>query len=168
MGTLIDDLLSFSRLSRTPLLRQRVDMRALAQEALAELGQIRAEVAIDALPAAWGDAALLRQVWTNLLANAVKYSAGRGADARIQVRGVSDGPRLRYEVIDNGVGFDMRYREKLFGVFQRLHTQDEFEGTGVGLAIVQRIVSRHGGRVDAEGVLGVGATFRFELPVDGT
>jgi light-regulated signal transduction histidine kinase (bacteriophytochrome) len=117
------------------------------------------------LPAAVGDSALLKQVWTNLLSNAIKYSALRGTEARVEVRGERDGAVVRYSVSDNGVGFDMRYADKLFGVFQRLHAQDQFEGTGVGLAIVHRIVSRHGGRVSASAEPDKGAVFRFELPL---
>ena len=116
-------------------------------------------------PPADGDPALLRQVWVNLLSNALKYSAPRGDDAaRARSTGETDGDDVRYSVRDNGVGFDMRYADKLFGVFQRLHPQDEFEGTGVGLAIVQRIVERHGGRSLGRGRPGQGAGFSFELP----
>jgi PAS domain S-box-containing protein len=170
MGRLIDDLLAFSRLSRQPLTRLTVDMKALVDSALSEAasdGPLAATVAVGSLPAVQADPALLRQVWTNLLANAIKYSGKRGTEALVEVTGESDGTRVRYQVRDNGVGFDMRYVDKLFQVFQRLHLQDEFEGTGVGLAIVQRIISRHGGRVWAEGELGKGATFTFELPIAG-
>jgi light-regulated signal transduction histidine kinase (bacteriophytochrome) len=123
------------------------------------------QVEIGPLPAAEGDPALLRQVWANLLSNAVKYSQTRGAGARVLVTGEHRGDLLHYSVLDNGVGFDMRYADKLFGVFQRLHSQEEFEGTGVGLAIVQRIVQRHGGRVTAAAEPGLGACFGFDLPV---
>jgi PAS domain S-box-containing protein len=165
MGSLIDDLLAFSRLARSALQRQPVEMAELAREALRELPGPGAAVEIGSLPQVPGDPALLRQVWCNLLSNAIKYSTPRGADARVRVDGrVEDGQAV-FEVTDNGVGFDMRYRDRLFGVFQRLHPQDEFEGTGIGLAIVQRIVRRHGGRVDASATPGQGATFRFELPL---
>jgi signal transduction histidine kinase len=107
---------------------------------------------------------LLRQAWVNLLSNAFKYSAPRGDAATIEVSGEREGNTVRYRIRDNGVGFDMRYADKLFGVFQRMHAQDEFEGTGVGLAIVQQVVQRHGGRVSADAAPGEGACFTIELP----
>lgn len=170
MGRLIDDLLAFSRLSRQSLTRFKVDMKALVDSALSEVSvshPLAATIAVGPLPNVAADPALLKQVWTNLLTNAIKYSGKLGADALVEVTGQMDGDTVRYQVRDNGVGFDMRYVDKLFQVFQRLHLQDEFEGTGVGLAIVQRIVSRHGGRVWAEGEPGKGATFTFELPIVG-
>jgi PAS domain S-box-containing protein len=174
MGALIDDLLAFSRLGRKPLELRSVDMGVLAEEALRAIessspsqegdhtSSARVHLA-GPLPPAHADAILMKQVWVNLLSNALKYSAKRGGDAHIQIDGERDGEVVRYRVRDNGVGFDMRYVDKLFGVFQRLHSHDEFEGTGVGLAIVQRIVSRHGGKVWAHGELDHGATFTFEL-----
>ena len=123
-----------------------------------------AQMTIGALPSANGDPALLRQVWINLLSNALKYSA-RQPSPRIEVAGERSGADLVYRVSDNGAGFDMRYYDKLFRVFQRLHRADEFPGTGVGLAIVQRIITRHGGRVWAEAEVGKGAKFFFTLPV---
>ena len=166
MGMLIDDLLAFSRLGRKPVDLVRVDMIQLARRAMREAGTEAGDssIVVGELPEVHGDPVLLKQVWVNLLSNAVKYSAPRGAAARIEVTGERDGGVIRYRVRDNGVGFDMRYADKLFGVFQRLHSQDEFEGTGVGLAIVQRIVARHGGRVWAESQPGHGATFTIELP----
>jgi PAS domain S-box-containing protein len=170
MGLLIDDLLAFSRLGRKPISTRAVDMRELAKGALAEVqSQVggaasNVQVQVGELPPADGDPALLRQVWSNLLGNAIKYSSPRGKQARVLVSGERRGDLLHYSVADNGVGFDMRYAEKLFGVFQRLHSQEEFEGTGVGLAIVQRIVARHGGAVAARAEPGQGATFSFELP----
>ena len=167
MGLLIDDLLAFSRLGRKTVQRLAVDMDALAGRALQEARASQpgtAQVLLGPLPSTRADPALMHQVWVNLLSNALKYSAARGDDARIEVSGESDGTVNRYRVRDNGVGFDMRYADKLFGVFQRLHSQEEFEGTGVGLAIVQRIVNRHGGRVWAEAEPGLGATFTIELP----
>jgi PAS domain S-box-containing protein len=167
MGALIDDLLALSRFGRKPLDMQPVDMAALARDALRDVPSPRPEVAIGPLPPAEGDPALLRQVWVNLLSNAVKYSAPRGAEARIEVGGEAVEGMLRYTVRDNGVGFDMRHAGKLFGVFQRLHGDDRFEGTGVGLAIVQRVLRRHGGDVRADAEPDRGATFTFELPAPG-
>lgn len=170
MGRLIDDLLAFSRLGRQSLTRVTVDMEALVDSSLSEASSgkpLIGRIVVGSLPVVQADPGLLKQVWTNLLANAIKYSGKRGADALVEVTGECEGGMARYRVRDNGVGFDMRYVDKLFHVFQRLHLQDEFEGTGVGLAIVQRIVSRHGGRVWAEGQLGTGATFTFELPIAG-
>jgi PAS domain S-box-containing protein len=167
MGALIDDLLALSRYGRKPLDRQSVDMAALARDSLRELPSPLPEISIGALPPAEGDPALLRQVWVNLLSNAVKYSAPRGPAARIEVEGEAADGVLRYVVRDNGVGFDMRHAGKLFGVFQRLHGEDRFEGTGVGLAIVQRVLRRHGGDVRADAAPDRGATFTFELPAPG-
>jgi len=170
MGMLIDDLLNLSRLGRKPLQRREIDMKALVDSAIAEIAAgnpaVTRHIEVSSLPPAAGDSSLLKQVWLNLLSNAIKYSEPRGADARIAVSGERMGDLLRYQISDNGVGFDMRYVEKLFGVFQRLHGQDQFEGTGVGLAIVQRVVQRHGGRVEASAELDRGATFTFELPVN--
>jgi PAS domain S-box-containing protein len=168
MGKLIDDLLAFSRLGRKPLDLLTVDMRDLSERALREIDDHHASTTTvrvaEPLPPAHADPVLMKQVWVNLLSNALKYSAKRGANAQVEISGERDGDVTRYRVRDNGVGFDMRYVDKLFGIFQRLHTQQEFEGTGVGLAIVQRIVSRHGGKIWAEGELDRGATFTFELP----
>lgn len=168
MGQLIDDLLAFSRLGRKPVVAAVVDMRALVQEVLKEMqtesGSVMPECAVQSLPAARGDHVLLRQVWINLLANAIKFTGTR-QNPRIEVSGYPNGHETIYCVKDNGVGFDMQYYAKLFGVFQRLHSNEEFPGTGVGLAIVQRVVSRHGGRVWAEGETGKGAMFYFSLPM---
>jgi light-regulated signal transduction histidine kinase (bacteriophytochrome) len=167
MGQLIDDLLAFSRLGRQPINRSRIDMTAIAQEVLSEL-QARGPadgVNIGPLPAAAGDRSLLRQVWLNLLSNAIKFTARTG-NPRIQVGGEIKNGESVYYVKDNGAGFNMAYHEKLFGVFQRLHSADEYPGTGVGLAIVHRIITRHGGRVWAESKEGEGATFYFALPAE--
>jgi PAS domain S-box-containing protein len=165
MGRLIDDLLAFSRLGRIAVSDVQVPMAELARECAADLGPAHpaARINIGSLPAARGDRALLRQVWANLLGNALKYSA-KAPEPRIEIAGRATNGECCYSVKDNGAGFDMRYYDKLFGVFQRLHDAKEFEGTGVGLAIVQRIVSRHGGRVWAEGKTGEGAVFHFALP----
>jgi len=142
-------------------------MGDLVKQVVAELRQLSPERALEfrvgALPATTGDRAMFRQVWANLLSNAVKYSRGRDP-AVIEVGAQENETEMAYFVRDNGVGFEMEYAHKLFGVFQRLHSPKEFEGTGVGLALVQRIVQRHGGRVWAESKVGSGATFHFALP----
>jgi light-regulated signal transduction histidine kinase (bacteriophytochrome) len=137
-------------------------VREVAEEALDVHGAV-ARIEIGKLPSAQGDRVLLRQVWANLISNAVKYSS-RKAQPRIEVSGQQSASENLYSIRDNGVGFNMDYVDKLFGVFQRLHRPGEFSGTGVGLAIVHRIVSRHGGRVWAEGKVNVGAVFSFALP----
>lgn len=167
MGRLIDDILAFSRAGRLEMRTSAVDMEALAHEAWQALEPLLAnrEVRLDImpLPKAQGDPAMLRQVWVNLLGNAAKFTAPK-ANANIEAgASVSDNEFVFY-VKDNGVGFDPQYVDKLFGVFQRLHGVDEFEGTGIGLAIVKRIVTRHGGRVWAEGKINEGATIYFSLP----
>lgn len=166
MGALIDDLLSFSRLSRLPLQKRAVNMAKLAREALEELNGMRKGRAIDVrigdLAPCEGDPALLKQVWVNLLSNAIKYTRQRDA-AVVEIQSRQENGENVYSVSDNGTGFDMQYAHKLFGVFQRLHRADEFEGTGVGLAIVQRVVHRHGGRVWAEAAADRGASFYFAL-----
>jgi signal transduction histidine kinase len=164
MGRLIDDLLAFSRLGRQEPARRRVDMNQLVKETIAEVrGASTARIEAGALPAADADPAMLKQVWVNLLGNALKYSSKR-ADARVEIGGREDARERVYWVRDNGAGFDMRYADKLFGVFQRLHRAEEFPGTGVGLALVHRVVTRHGGRVWADSRPGDGATFHFSLP----
>jgi len=169
MAQLIDDLLAFARLSRQPIARTAVDMNALARQAYADASRgangRNIEFLLHDVAAANGDAGMLRQVLTNLLVNAVKFTSRR-ADARIEVGSETAEGNTAYFVKDNGVGFDVRFADKLFGVFQRLHASHEFEGTGVGLAIVQRVVERHGGRVWAESVLGAGSTFHFTLGRD--
>lgn len=172
MGTLIDDLLAFSRLGREPLRLVPVDMRALVDETLAELlpacGERRIEVDVGDLPPCSGDRGLLKQVWVNLISNALKYTRRRET-AHVAIGSERDaGGGHAYFVRDDGTGFDMAHAGKLFGVFQRLHRSEDFEGTGVGLAIVQRIVQRHGGRVWCEAAPGVGATFFFTLDAGAT
>ena len=166
-GRLVDDLLAFSRMGRAELRHSAVDMNELVADVRRE---VEAEAAgraiawrVGDLPEARADPAMLRLVVRNLLANAVKYTRPR-AEAVIEVGGRRGGGETAYSVRDNGVGFDMRYADKLFGVFQRLHGDDSFEGTGIGLANVRRIVQRHGGRAWAEGAVGAGATFSFALP----
>jgi light-regulated signal transduction histidine kinase (bacteriophytochrome) len=171
MGELIDDLLAFSRLSRQSLARQPVDMARLVRDALAELkpatSNRQVEIRIGELPSCQGDPALLEQVWINLMSNALKYSRSR-APALIEAGSERKDGETIYFVRDNGVGFNMQYAHKLFGVFQRLHRADEFEGTGVGLAIVQRVVHRHGGRVWAQAEPDRGATFYFTIEREKT
>jgi len=167
MGVLIDDLLTFGRLSRQPLNSGTIDMRELSEDVMGEVRVRRPdrefEFVCGPLPPARGDRSTIRQVLLNLLSNAAKYAKPSGA-IRIEIEGERDGDHNTYAVRDNGIGFDMKYAEKIFGVFQRLHSDRDYEGTGVGLAIVQRIVSRHGGRVWGEGEPGHGATFHFTLP----
>ena len=170
MSDLIDDLLEFSRLGRKPLSRTRIDMKQLVEAIFREIvtdGWRSHRFVLGSLPPADGDAALLKQVWINLLGNAIKFSS-KSQQPVIEVSGREDGAESVYCVKDNGAGFDMRYYDKLFGVFQRLHGPAEFPGSGVGLATVQRVVTRHGGRVWAEGKVNAGATFYFALPKGGS
>jgi light-regulated signal transduction histidine kinase (bacteriophytochrome) len=166
MGHLIDDLLAFSRLSRQALNKQAIATGDLVRQVLADLGAEQegrhVEIVMGELPPCQADPGLLRQVWMNLLSNALKYTRKREV-ARIEIGWQKQDGESVYYVRDNGAGFDMQYADKLFGVFQRLHRAQEYEGTGVGLAIVQRIVHRHGGRVWAEGRVDHGATFFFAL-----
>ncbi|MHB9097835.1 MAG: sensor histidine kinase [Syntrophales bacterium] len=167
MGRIIDDLLAFSRLGRREVTRIDLDMEALIQDVWQELVMIhpgrKMSLSIGQMPAAQGDPTLIRQVYGNLLGNAVKFTQGRDA-ALIEAGSCRKDNETVYYVRDNGIGFDMQYHDKLFGVFQRLQTDEEYEGTGIGLAIVERIVNRHGGRVWAEGKVGEGACFHFTLP----
>ena len=164
MGRLIDSLLSLSRIGRASLRPARVDMGKLVAQVfdnlVAPADRARLDFRVADLPEAEADPALIRLVWQNLLSNAIKFTAKR-EHAIIEVRASIDGPDVVYSVRDNGAGFDMQYADKLFGVFQRLHSVQEFEGTGIGLATVQRIVRRHGGRVWAEGRTNEGAVFFF-------
>ena len=155
-GQLVDDLLNFSHVGRTAIESRNVDMNKLVTEVRRSLEfkasgrDITWQTAT--LPSAWGDPALLRQVWFNLIENAIKYTAPR-PQAVISIEAASHGDDIRYVVRDNGVGFDMAYKDKLFGVFQRLQRAEDFEGTGIGLALARRIVERHGGQMWAEGEL---------------
>jgi signal transduction histidine kinase len=168
MGDLIDDLLAFSRIGRAATSRTLVNLDQLVAEAVTEIRQDTAgrdiALKIGPLPVCSGDRSMLKLVVSNLISNAVKFTRLR-SQAKIEI-GCADGREGEVEVFvrDNGAGFDMQYVDKLFGVFQRLHLPEEFEGTGIGLAIVQRIVHRHGGKVRAEGAVDEGATFYFSLP----
>jgi PAS domain S-box-containing protein len=167
MGNLIDDLLSFSRIGRAETRKTMLSLQQLVQEALAEAGQDtegrNVVWRVGALPACYGDRSMLRLALVNLVSNALKFTRTR-PQAEIEIACMDHKPdQVTLFIRDNGVGFDMKYVDKLFGVFQRLHTPETFEGTGIGLATVQRIVHRHGGRVWAEGVVDEGATFYFSL-----
>jgi len=168
MSTLIDDLLAFSRCGRQSVEMVELSMPELVRIAVSEARstystQTPPEFLIEDLPRARGDQGLMLQVWINLIDNAVKYS-GKVSQPSIVVRGREEADRIVYEITDNGVGFDDRYSDRLFGVFQRLHRPHEYPGTGVGLAIVHRIVTRHGGEVWAKSEVDRGATFGFALP----
>lgn len=166
MGRLIDDLLSFSRLSRQQLKTHPIAVAEIVREALKDLAHEQAtghlQISVKDLPSCQADPSLLRQVFVNLLSNAIKFTRQR-TGAQIEVGCLTNNGVPVYFVKDNGVGFDMKYSDKLFGVFQRLHRAEDYEGTGVGLAIVQRIVHRHGGRVWADAQVDKGATFYFTL-----
>lgn len=167
MGALIDDLLAFSRLGKKELIKTDINMNQLMEGALYDLNKSvkhNATIKIKYLAPARGDYGLISQVATNLLSNAIKYSS-KVKEPLIEVSSEQTDKEVIYTVKDNGAGFDMKYINKLFGVFQRLHTTEEFEGTGVGLAIVQRILTKHGGRIWAEGEKNKGAIFRFSLPI---
>jgi signal transduction histidine kinase len=167
MGQLIDDLLDFSRIGRKEIIRTNFDVQHMVHQVVGELTEQRkgysGHIEVLTLEPAKGDLSMLRQVWVNLISNAIKYS-GKKQEARIEIGSFDEPDKTCYYVKDNGVGFNMEYIGKLFGVFQRLHKADEFEGTGVGLALVKRIVQRHGGSIWAEAKVGEGATFYFSLP----
>lgn len=167
MSRLIDDLLAFSRLGRKPIERSEIDMAHLVDDVFVHLDPVSPAQTlrfnVETLPPTHGDAALIRQVWMNLLSNALKYSRKTKAPT-VNVGSYAQNGDNVYFVKDNGAGFDMKYADKLFGVFQRLHKAEDFEGTGVGLAIVQRIIQRHNGRIWAEAQVNEGATFFFSLP----
>jgi light-regulated signal transduction histidine kinase (bacteriophytochrome) len=170
MANLINDLLALSRLGRHQIRKSSIDLSGLARQVFERLREQEPErdlqLTVQNLPQAWGDHSLINQVMMNLLGNAIKYTKVKKT-AIIEVGGSIHGQETIYHVKDNGIGFDERYAGKLFGVFQRLHDGPEYEGTGVGLAIVQSIIHRHGGRVWAEGKVGEGATFYFSLPKNG-
>jgi two-component system sensor kinase len=168
-SVMIEDLLVISRLSRRPYAPTMLDMDAIANECIKVLqvkpGEI--EFKVNPLPQAWGDAGLTTEIFQRLLENAVKFTKKK-PQRQIEVGGSKNGGLNTYWVRDTGVGFDMKYVGRLFGVFQRLHGEQEFEGRGIGLAVVQRLVRRQGGEVHAEGKLGEGATFTFSLPAQKT
>jgi two-component system sensor histidine kinase/response regulator len=171
MGELIDNLLSLSKLGKREIQRGDVDMDGVLESVVQELKAteegLKVSWKIHQVPPCCGDYRLLRQVWINLLTNAVKYSA-RKASPQVEVGAEEKGSQVVYFVKDNGAGFDMKYADQLFGVFQRLHKPTEFEGTGVGLAIVQRIIFRHKGKVWAEGAVDKGACFYFSIPLNSS
>ena len=166
MGQLIDDLLDFSRLGKKELVKRSLPMKNLVQNIWAEFqkheSDRKIDFRVDEIPEALADDVTMKQVWANLVSNALKYTKHREKTV-IEVGCEGTGHRATYFIRDNGIGFDMRYYDKLFGVFQRLHSPEQFEGTGVGLAIVQRIIARHGGKVWANSKLNEGATFYFNL-----
>jgi light-regulated signal transduction histidine kinase (bacteriophytochrome) len=167
MANLIDDLLALSRLGRHQIRKSSIDLDVMSQQIFKQLQEQEPDrdlrLTVQDLPGASGDPSLINQVMMNLLSNAIKYTRARKS-AKLGVGGYPQGQETVYYVKDNGIGFDERYADKLFGVFQRLHGGSEYEGTGVGLAIVQRIIQRHGGRVWAESKVNGGATFYFTLP----
>lgn len=166
MGQLIDDLLTFSRVGRRELVKSTVSIQKLVDEVWSELKHERSDRSIELklinlLPAC-ADRMAMKQVWLNLISNAIKYT-NRKEEAQIEITSAMIGNEITYSIKDNGAGFDMRYVGKLFGVFQRLHSEEEFEGTGVGLALVHRIISKHGGRIWAESTVNKGAEFHFTI-----
>ena len=167
MGELIDDLLAFSKLGRKQVSVSEINMNVLVKfildELLIEEGENIPAYKVGELPPAKGDQSLIKQVWINLISNAIKYSKNK-SKTFIEIGAYQKENEFVYFVKDEGAGFDMQYYDKLFGVFQRLHSQEEFEGTGIGLAIVQKIVQRHNGTVWAESTLNQGASFYFSLP----
>jgi len=167
MGQLIDDLLAFSKLGRKQVTVSEINMTALVisirEDLLFEDNENRTEFKVSVLPPAKGDQSLIKQVWTNLISNAIKYSKYK-PKPYIEIGAYEKDNYVVYYIKDNGAGFDMQYYDKIFGVFQRLHSQEEFEGTGIGLAIAQKIVHRHNGKVWAESKLNDGACFYFSLP----
>jgi light-regulated signal transduction histidine kinase (bacteriophytochrome) len=167
MGQLINDLLAFFRLGRKELEKTNLSVKEIVNTIVEEMtdqttGRV-IEFSIAELPEINGDPVLLKQVWINLISNAIKYTRNK-SKANITIGAVDQEDHIIYHILDNGVGFDMKYYDKLFGVLHRLHAQSDFEGTGIGLAIVERIVTRHGGKVWAEAKPGEGASFYFSLP----
>jgi len=166
MGQLIDDLLAFSKIGKKELQLSTVNMTQLVESALTDLKAsipgLKTKITINQMPTANADYNLMNLVFTNLISNAIKYSSSK-ENAEVEIGAKTENHQTNYYIKDNGVGFDMQYYNKLFGVFQRLHGSEEFEGTGVGLALVKRIITRHNGKIWAEAKLGEGATFYFTL-----
>ena len=166
MGLLIDDLLTFSRVGRRELVKSTIPMQEIVREICRELKieQVHRNITfhVSELKPALADGMAIKQVWYNLISNAIKYT-NKKEEAVIEIGSEETGNEIAYFIKDNGAGFDMRYANKLFGVFQRLHSEEEFEGTGVGLALVHRIISKHGGRIWARAIVNEGATFHFTL-----
>jgi light-regulated signal transduction histidine kinase (bacteriophytochrome) len=167
MDQLINDLLSLSRITQVSSNNIIINMKSLVQsiidENISTEDKEKIKFSITELPECYGDHTLMDQVWSNLIINAIKYSRPK-ANPVIEIKGYYDNNQIVYCIKDNGVGFNPKYKSKLFGVFQRLHSSDDFEGTGIGLAIVKRIIQKHGGTVWAEGEEGIGATFYFTIP----
>ncbi|MBC8186092.1 GHKL domain-containing protein, partial [candidate division KSB1 bacterium] len=167
MGKLIDDLLAFSRLGRASMKFSSIDMKNMAKaiyhEATGSSERKRINFSVADLPDVDGDSNMFRQVWMNLISNAIKFSSKK-EKAVISITGIQDDEKITYRISDNGAGFDMQYKNKIFDVFQRLHNERDFAGTGVGLALVQRIINRHNGKIWAESEVDKGATFYFSLP----
>lgn len=168
INTLIDGLLALSRLARQPMVYAPVDMLSLVHEVALELTELSipgpSVLEIGNLPSVSGDRAMLREVWSNLLSNAAKFSSHQ-ARPKLEIHATLEFSRIVYHVRDNGIGFDMAYADQLFGAFQKLHTGNAFPGSGIGLAMVKRILHRHGGTVSADARPGAGATFSFALPL---
>jgi light-regulated signal transduction histidine kinase (bacteriophytochrome) len=166
MSQLIDDLLAFSRLGRKSIQKSNLNMDDLIESALVDISKTtehKAKIVVSPLHPVVGDYALLNQVFVNLISNAIKYSSKK-SEPLVEIFSKKSNGEVTFTVKDNGDGFDMKYADKLFGVFQRLHTPEEFDGTGVGLAIVHRVIAKHGGKVWGTGEPGKGATFSFTLP----
>jgi light-regulated signal transduction histidine kinase (bacteriophytochrome) len=165
MMEMIDKLLEFSRLGKKTIRKEKISMKKLVDSCIQDVRRLRhnAVIKVGKLPVTEGDSLLLSYTWANLISNAVKYS-GKKAEPKIEIGSHDEQGTIVYYVKDNGAGFDMAYADKLFKVFQRLHSADDFKGIGVGLALVQRIIAKHGGKIWAEGELDKGATFYFTLP----
>jgi light-regulated signal transduction histidine kinase (bacteriophytochrome) len=166
MKHLINDLLSFSKITRLEVVNRYIDMRRMAEKCASEILQNETKkytVTVLPMPPCNGDSSMLKQVWQNLISNAIKYSSKK-ENPEIEIGATEQQDKIIYYIKDNGIGFDMKYADNLFGVFQRLHRQDEFEGTGVGLALARRIISKHSGEIWAASILNEGASFYFSIP----